>query len=275
MDLTAFTSLPSDQYRHPLETKAMENLKNTRGFQKLVNKFHEVGLEQNIRHQYRASSIKVTTNNLRHLIYLADKAAETLGLDKTPEIFINRSDQLQGLSIGIQHPMIILSSKAVDKLPNQELLFIIGREMAHIDHQHTLYKEIGLIFPDLIDAFSVVTLGLSTLVSAGMKYALNTWDLYSEYTADRGGLVACQDTDASLALLAKMAGWPERHWASINIPEFRMQALSLEEGPSKAVDKIIDYMLGSNAHSIGRAKELVAWIDNGFCDQLISATDEK
>jgi Zn-dependent protease with chaperone function len=165
--------------------------------------------------------------------------------------------------------MIILSSLAVDKLSHQELLFILGREVAHLAHQHTLYKEIGLIFPDLMEAFSVVTLGISSLVSAGLKYALFQWDRMSELTADRGGLLACQDPDAAILFFAKLAGWPESQWNSINLNEFKKQVDSFEAGAQKTFDKLIGYMLGSNTWAVTRCKELWTWSIDGSYRKIV------
>ena len=263
--------LDPESYRHPLETRSLENLKKTKGLQLVINKFHDIGIEENLRIQYQSSSIKANTNNFSHLVYLMERAADVLQPDLEPDLYIHRSDRLEGISLGVEKPMIIISSHAVDKLSSQELLFIIGREIAHISHQHTLYKEIDLIFPDLIEAFSVVTLGLSSIVSAGLRYALYQWDRMSEYTADRGGLLACQDRTASLSILAKLAGWPERNWNSISFHEFEAQAKSFDAGPQKAFDKIIGYMLGNNSWALARAKELIDWTSSdaeGYKDLL-------
>ena len=218
--------------------------------------------------QYLSSSVRVTNNNFSHLLFLSAKAAEILQVQYVPELYIRRSDHLEGISIGVEDPLIILSSDAVEKLSNQELLFVLGREMAHIEHQHTLYKEIGLIFPELIEAFSVVTLGLSSILSAGLKYALYNWDMTSELTADRGGLLACQDWQTCVSFLAKLAGWPQNYWSSINLAEFQDQARKFKHAQS-SFDKIVNYMLGDNSFGIVRLKELIDWTDAGDYDALI------
>ena len=262
-------NLTPEMYQHPLEKTAFDKLLKTRGLKRLVDKFHEIGIEDNMRWQYQSSSIKVTHNNFNHLQFLCEKAADILQVDRIPDLYIQRGDQLQGLSIGIENTMIILSSEAVDQLTNQELLFVIGREIAHLAHQHTLYKEIGLIFPDLMEAFSVVTLGLSSLVSTGLKYALFNWDRTSDYTADRGGLLSCQDPQVALRFMAKLAGWPRDHWESINLQEFETQVTTFEAGSQKTFDKIINYMLGSNTWAIERAKELHEWIEEGEYGSIV------
>ena len=43
MDPIILSGLDTEKYRHPMETNAFERLRNTRGLQKIVNKFHEIG----------------------------------------------------------------------------------------------------------------------------------------------------------------------------------------------------------------------------------------
>lgn len=270
MDPKILSGLTPEMYCHPLEMKALENLRKTKGLQMLVNKFHEIGIEQNMQLQYRSNCIRVTEQSFSHLKYLLDKARDILQVNQKVHLYIQRSEQIGGLSIGVEKPMIILSSLAVDRLTHQELLFVLGREVAHLAHHHTLYKEIGLIFPDLMEAFSVVTLGISSLVSAGLRYALYQWDRMSELTADRGGLLACQDANAAILFFAKLAGWPESQWNSINISEFKRQVDAFEAGPQKTFDKLISYMLGRNTWAVTRCNELCNWSTEGnyqrICD---------
>lgn len=273
MDPKILQGLVPGNYRHPLEERALENLRKTKGLQTLVNKFHEIGLEQHMILQYQSNSIRVNENNFGHLQYLLDKATEILQVSQKAQLFIQRSEHLEGISIGVEKPIIIVSSEAVDKLTHQELLFILGREVGHLAHQHTLYKEIGLIFPDLMEAFAMVTFGISSLMSAGLKYALYNWNHMSELTADRGGLLACQDKSAAFSLFAKIAGWPERQWSAINLSEFEKQIRSFEGGPQKTFDKLIGYMLGGNSWAVARGQELLSWVDDGKYHELLAKGD--
>jgi hypothetical protein len=69
--------------------------------------------------------------------------------------------------------------------------------------------------------------------------------------------------------MAKLAGWPEHYWSSINLNEFETQAKIFEAGPQKAFDKIVNYMLGSNSYAVARLKELLIWIDDGAYHDII------
>lgn len=248
-------------YEHPLETQALARLKKTRGINKVISKFHEHSFEHRIRIQYMASSLAVHQRSFPDLTYLRDKACEILQVTWSPDLYIQDVESLTAVSIGVEEPAIILSSQLVEKLTPEELLFVIGREVAHIKSEHILYQEIGMIFPEIIEAFSAVTLGLSSVLSTGLRYALFTWRQTAEYTADRGGLVACQNIETVKWMMAKWAGLPQRSWSTFPIEEFVLQAVNYAEPTQNALDKVIGFFLGDSNWSVVRAKELFAWIE--------------
>jgi Zn-dependent protease with chaperone function len=269
MILNRIPGLTAEDYEHPLEAHSLDVLKNTRGIGKVVNKFYELGIEKAIKLQYTGGNLKATSRNFSHLIYLAELASDILGVTNTPDLYIQRSEDITSISLGVENPIIVLSSESIEKLSNQELLFMIGREVAHIKSNHTLYQEIGIIFPELMDAFSVVTLGISSMISTGLRYALYYWSQMAEYSADRGGLLVVQDPHVVKFVLAKIAGLPEKNWDSFDIEEFEIQAKSFEGYDQKTSQKIIRYILGENSWAVARTKEIIQWIDSGEYQEII------
>ncbi len=263
--------LRAKSYEHPLEQQALGKLKDTRGFRKLVNKFYELGFEHAMKAQYEASCLKVSARNFSHLQYLLEKAAEMLEVDPVPSLHIQHADQLGALTLGAESPMIVLTSECIDHLSNQELLFLLGREVAQFKSDHILYKEIGLIFPELMDALSMVTLGLSAIVSTGLRYALFSWSITAEFTADRGGLLACQDPETAVLVLAKFAGLPRKHWSTPHLEEFKEQARALASVEPKMLDKIVSYMFDQNNWAVSRTRELLQWIEEGAYASLLAS----
>lgn len=269
MDPQRIPDLKAEEYAHPLETRALERLKQTRGLGKVVSKFHEHSFEGSIRMQYTGSCMLASERTFPQLTYLAEKACDVLSCTQIPVLYLRRSDELQARTLGVEDPMLVLTSDMVEKLNAQELLFIIGREIAHIQHQHILYQEIGMIFPELIEAFSIVTLGLSSIISTGLRYALYHWAQMAEYTADRGGLLACQDENAAKWVMAKWAGLPESQWKSFHLQAFEDQARTFEGITPRTFDRIIGFVLGETNWSIARMQELIEWIDDPDYDQLL------
>ena len=268
MNPQPISELSIKDYEHPLETQALARLKKTRGINKVISKFHEHSFEHRIRIQYLGSSLAVHERSFPDLIYLRDKACEILQAPWIPDLYIQDVESLTAVSIGVEEPVIILSAQLVEKMRPEELLFVIGREVAHIKSEHILYQEIGMIFPEIIEAFSVVTLGLSSVLSTGLRYALYNWRQTAEYTADRGGLVACQDIETVKWMMAKWAGLPQRSWSTFPIEEFVSQAVHYEEPTQNTMDKVIGFFLGDNNWSVVRAKELFAWMETDAYHRL-------
>ncbi|NND08960.1 MAG: M48 family metallopeptidase [Saprospiraceae bacterium] len=261
MNPQLINDLTVSDYEHPLETQAMARLKKTRGINKVISKFHELSFETSIRIQYLGSSLAVTPRTFPDLLYLRDKACEILHLSTIPELYIQDGETLSAVSIGVEEPGIILNTALVEKMTPEELLFVIGREVAHMKSDHILYQEIGMIFPEIMEAFSAITLGLSTVLSTGLRYALHYWKQTAEYTADRGGLIACQDVEVTKWMLAKWAGLPERSWSTFPIEEFMLQVANYDDATPNALEKVIGFFLGNNNWSVVRARELFAWIE--------------
>lgn len=259
-------NLDPREYEHPFDKKALDTLQGTKGLDTLVKKFYEYGVEKIFNIQLTSSNLRVTQSSFPKLYNLFEEARQILNLPVTPTLYLLRSDALQGFTTGVDNPIIALSSAAVDSYSDEELLFIIGREIGHIKSQHVLYYEIGTILPLLSEILGAITLGIGSIVSMGLQIALLHWQQMSEYTADRAGLLACQDANIATSSLAKIAGLPDKYFDSFNHDDFVNQAREFQgydEGNYNKVIKYLSLMFGEQNWSVGRANELYKWIDSG------------
>jgi Zn-dependent protease with chaperone function len=263
--------LKAADYEHPKDAKALNTLENTKGIKKVTKKFYDMGIERLIKLEYTGSGIKATRKSFPVLFKALETACDVLNAGVLPELYIQRSEDLQATTLGVEHPIVVLTSESVNNLSYEELLFLMGKEVAHIQSNHVLYKEIGFIFPQLIDTLSYVTFGLSGIISGGLRYALFYWAQMAEYTADRGGLLACQDTYVAKQMFAKMAGLPEKHWATYDISEFEAQAREFEGFNEKTFDKFMRFIYGNNLWAIARAHELITWVEAGDYQRLLTS----
>jgi len=259
----------ASDFQHPKEAKSMSILKNTKGLEKVVKKFYDMGVENVIKLQYTGSSLKLSPKSFPELYRLTKTACAILDVDQIPELYVHRSEQFTATTLGVERPMIAISTECLDKLSNQELLFMIGREVAHIKCDHILYQEIGFIFPELMDALSTITLGLSGVLSSGLKYALFHWAQMAEYTADRGGLLVCQDINVTKKLFTKLAGLPEKYWATFEVEELDNQAREFEGFTEKTFDKFLRFLYGNNLWAIARAQEIIHWVESGNYNKVL------
>ncbi|MCB0658979.1 MAG: M48 family metallopeptidase [Saprospiraceae bacterium] len=270
MNLLRLNALHGFEYQHPREKKAMRALQETKGIERVVKKFYDMGIEKIIKLQSTGSSLEASPDAFPELNRLLDSACSILQVPVRPELYIRRSEDLDAITLGVDHPIILITSECVNRCTHQELLFVFGRQLAHIQNNHILYKEIGFIFPELIDTLAPVTLGLSSILSGGLRYALFYWDQMAEFTADRGGLLTCQDVSAAKQYLAKVAGLPEKHWGDFDLDAFDRQAKAFELEDEKTFEKFMRYLFGNSTMAIARGHELIQWIEWGDFSALMT-----
>ena len=124
-----------------------------------------------------------------------DACAEILHISPPPAVFIIGRGGMKADAVNFKTPFIILPSELVDKSSPKALRFAIGRQMGHIKCDHVFYKaltskatgSLGFVLgkwgQELLNAFFGKVSDL----------ALVDWILAHEISADRAGLIACQD----------------------------------------------------------------------------------
>jgi Zn-dependent protease with chaperone function len=88
----------------------------------------------------------------------------------------------------------------------------------------------------------------------------------SEFTADRAGLLCCQNKDAAIRAFMKMAGMPIKEFNNMNYQTFIQQATEFKQLDYDAMSKVIKFIsIADNSHpwTVMRAAELLNWINSG------------
>ncbi len=255
------------EYEHPFDKKALDALEKTRGMETLVKKFYEYGIERLFNIQCTGSHLKVTPSSLPAIYDMVEQSCEVLFLPSIPDIYIQNSEHFQGLVTGVDNPIIILSSAAIEHLSELENRFLIGRLIGHIKSEHVLYYEIGHLLPFIIQLLAGPTLGLGSILTQGLQMALLHWKQMSEYSVDRAGLLSCQDVGSAMSALAKIAGLPKKYYDHFNVDDFVTQSRRFEGYDESGYDKALKYaslVFNDESHwAVERANQLLQWIDNG------------
>jgi len=163
----------------------------------------------------KGSAIAVSPRSFPDVEELAQKAASRLGIRK-PDLFIKHSYELNAYALGfLGTPCVVLHSATVNALTQapKELQFIIGHEFTHIKCSHVLWQTIAARNP---------LLGRIPVLNYVMPLFFSWWSRQAEYTADRGGLIACKDLAASQRALARLVIGPEL-FDRLNLEEFMEQ----------------------------------------------------
>jgi len=145
--------------------------------------------------QLLGQSIKVSEHQLLDVYNAAKIAAKRL-LMKMPDVFVRQDPYINAFALGFfGNKSVVLHSKTVEALTENELIHILGHEFSHIKCNHTNW---------IVVAGSVQDLKIP-IISGMMGFILLKWLRMAEYTADRGGLLASKNIDASVHSLAKIA----------------------------------------------------------------------
>ena len=187
-----------------------------------------------------------------------------------PRFYTQWGYDINGYTTGYKEDtLLVLNSGTVDLLSDDELRYVAGHEMGHIKSGHVIYHVMGQLFNTAISQIPLVST-LTTPIYYGLMY----WNRMSEFTADRAGLLACQDIDAAISAIIKMSGLPLKYFEKMNRDSFIKQATEFRKSFSGFTDnviKAISIMGSSHPWTVLRAAELLLWYESGEYQRILNA----
>ena len=255
------TGISSRAWEHPADRGALTALRELRGFDDLVKAFFGMWNERGFRLQYLAGAIRVDHRQYPRVYQRFTEAARTLDVPEPPELYVHQSPMISGQAIGLDRPFVVISTAAVDKLDDEELRTLLGREIGHVRSGHAVYQTILTILTRWVTNISWIPMG--ALALRAVIVAMYEWWRKAELSADRAGLLAAQDQGASIRLFMKMAGGGDL--SQIDTAAFLEQAAEYESGGDlrDSLHKIGMTVWSTHPVPVARAAELRKWIDSG------------
>ena len=268
-------NLKSTEYEHPFDKAALEKVNSIPLLPQMVNFVLNWAVIKWKLVAMCGSNFHVTKDACPDLFQLAKQVTETLDLDRLPNLYMEQDYYVNAYTTGYQNDaFIVVSTGAVDKLNDPELSFVIDHEAGHVKSGHVLYHLMTAFIGQILTAIP----GASTVGSLSIGPALTYWNRMSEFTADRAGLLACQDLNAALSAIMKMTGLPERYFEKASIEGFMKQAREFDEQYGGTTDKIIktiSILDEDHPWTIVRAAELIRWVESGEYDNILKHTEGK
>ncbi|GHD26566.1 M48 family metallopeptidase [Nocardiopsis kunsanensis] len=259
--------LSSRAYEHPADRGALVALRSLSGFDTLVKSLFGRVSERQLRLLYLANSVRVGPTQFPELNdYLRD-AAYVLDLEEVPELYVKMDPVPKAMAIGRKRPFIVMSTGLFDLLDAEEKRFVIGHEVGHILSGHAIYRTLLLLLVWI--AQKIMWIPLGALAIQAILMALKEWHRKSELSADRAGLLACQEQDAAKRALMKLAGGS--NLSEMNPDAFMEQAREYDEG-GDAVDSVLKLMStvpASHPFAVVRVAEVQRWIDSGEYQSIL------
>ncbi len=263
---TAIKGLDVSTILHPEDKSTMDTFKKIPGFKTIVDKTVGNIMEKYAAIEYSAEGINVSPQCMPTIHRQVVEACRLLDITNAPDCSTDWDYDVCSFSVGEEKPRIILQSGTIDLLTSDELFFMIGHELGHIKCGHKSYH----MFTEAM-YMPIAKSDLRIWMSL-VKMPLLNWYRVSDFSADRMGLLCCQDINVALSTMIKMAGLPKKSYDQIHIKSFIQQAIDFRKNNSGAIERIIKY-LSINAAAmpwlVMRAGELWDWYSSGEYDRII------
>lgn len=261
------TGISSRAWEHPADRGALTALRELRGFDDVLKVVSSVWTERAWRLAFLGNGIRVDHRQYPRVYRLYAEAAAALDVAELPELYVQLDRNLNAMCIGLDRPIIVLNSGAVELLDDDELRCLLGHELGHALSGHAVYRTMIVVLTNL--AVSLAWLPVGSLVLRGIVAALLEWWRKAELSADRAGLLACQDPAASLRLSMKLAGGGDL--SEVDTAAFLEQAAEYERSGDLR-DSLLKVMLvwqRTHPLPVARAAEIQAWIDSGAYQRIL------
>lgn len=262
------TGLEHSQYEHPFDKKALEKLEAIPFLTKASEWISSNFVERVYNIQYTGSNLKVTKESYPEIYHYIEEACKILDVKRIPDVYIEWDYSINAHTIGAENPIIILSSGLIDLCQDDEILFAIGHELGHVKSNHMLYHMMVQVFNYLVEAFSG-----AKIVTGLFQFTLYYWYRMSEFTADRAGLLCCQNPEAMISAFIKMAGLPQNQFDNIRTATFIQQARDFKMLDYDGMNKVVKFLsIADESHpwTVMRSSELLKWIDEGQYKRFVS-----
>lgn len=268
---TILKNLDQRIYEHAEDRAALRKLAGNKALETVIKLYSKYSIEKLITIHYTGSNIKVTNENIPYLYNMLAEACRILDIKEIPELYIEQG-LIGAVTIGSDKPIIILSNACLSMLTYDELMFVIGHELGHIKSRHSLYHTIGSFLPGIAEYIGNFTFGAGNLISSGLSLLLENWHRKSEFTADRAGLLVCQNYESAISTMYKIAGYPPKFYNQININDFLAQAKLFRDIDNDTYGKAIKLLSAAeNSHpwTVMRAYELDKWTKDGRYNHIL------
>lgn len=187
------------------------------------------------------NAVHVSEQQLPKVHEQAVLAARILNLPYLPDVYVSGERMWDAATYGSDtNAFIVLGTALVTSFQEDELLFLLGREMGHCRAGHALWKTVikfimgeqgpkgGLMSGGLLSMLSI-----TTLVEGAVELPLLAWARQSEITADRAGLLAVRDEKIVRRVLLTWCLRSPLLFKQINIAEWMQQQEDSEDQMSK------------------------------------------
>lgn len=254
-------------FRDKRDADRLTRVRLLKGLDFVYSRFLDLGVEQAMTLEMTAQAAQISPAQGAALWALLDRAARVLDI-RVPDLYLGHLDQSGTAmqTVGHERPFIIADAWQVDPLEDDELVFAFGRELGHILLGHVTYKMLARSIGVIGGMVGTFTLNVGSMVTTGLEAPLRDWDQFSEFSADRAGLLAAQRIDVAVSALFKLAAGGQRFFSGMNLAAFVEQgrrALYSERPAGTRLSAIVRSLQAGAPLLAARAAALTDWYESG------------
>ena len=266
-----FPEIAAVSWEHPADRAALQALRAVPGVDEVIRKVIALlGGERGIRLLFQGNAVRVGPEQFPHIWTLHVETCTTFDWPKVPELYVSQTPFFNAGAYGVDDPLIVLHSAALEVLDEGELRALLAHELGHVMSGHALYTTIAAIL-------ALVSLGvlpsLAALAILPVRLAFLEWSRKSELSADRAGLLGCQDIVMAQRLDMKMAGGGrgDAFAGQMNVEAFMTQAheYAYSNEGLDVVYKVLNTLALTHPMHTVRAAELQRWVAAGEYERIL------
>lgn len=261
------------EYEHPLDRQALATLKNTAGLPKVIEFINKHSIDRITKVNHTGSYLLAGENQFAKTYSLFNEACKILDMEVKPQLYIREGYAINAYATCNSYPIVTIYTGTIEKLTDEELNFIIGHELGHIKSEHLLYQDVASKMSIISRIITDVTFGFGGVVSTSLEVALLYWSRMAEYTCDRAGLLVCQNYDAAISAIMKLAGGVLVENESVSTDAFMKQVSEFENYDHDSIDKVAKvFSVLDDTHpwTVMRAAQLKKWYEDGSYEKTIN-----
>jgi hypothetical protein len=206
------------------------------------------------------NGIRLGPRQLPDVWKLAVQAARILGLNSMPDVYVAGDQMWNTYTFGSDtSAFIVLGTAILTNFTNDELLFVLAREMGHCRAGHAIWKTATRFLTGGDGTHSgplsqgiMGVLSPTKLVEGAVDMPLMAWQRQSEITADRAGLLAVGDEALARRVLLAWSIRSARLLKQVNIEEWMKQ----EDASNDSVTRFSEMTTSSSMYTTRRLRLL-------------------
>ena len=197
-------------------------------------------------------------------------ARNVLDIEECPKLYVTQEPVGNGLTIGSNQPVTLVSSGLVASYSEDELAAVLAHEMGHVLADHVGLLTTLLLVQQILRGF-IRAVPLAGLPLMAIYLALLEWSRAAELTSDRASAIVMGEPLVLCRTLMRIAGGPVK---DLDLDAFIRQATEYEgeSDPFARYSRFFSEVTTNHPFPVRRVRELIAWVSAGDLDRILSGS---